>query len=377
MNLSDFDYLLPKELIAQYPSEKRDKSRLLVLHKDSGKIEHRIFEDIVEYFHEGDLLVLNDTRVIPAKLTGRKETGGKVEALILHAEGSRLKAAGNEHEALLKPSRGCRVGSKLIFGNGKLIAEITRVENGRRFLRFKSNGNFEEFLEKFGEMPLPPYIKRKGQYIDEERYQTVYASKNGAIAAPTAGLHFTKGILNALSKKGVDIDYVTLHVGYGTFTPVKCEDIRNHRMEKEYFEIEKGLIEKAMDRKGKVIAAGTTSCRVLETVFSDSPHFTPCPEPEPFEELTVPRTVPREVEARSEWFGVHLSPISGWTNLFIYQPYKFGIVDTLITNFHLPKTSLLMLVSAFCGRELLFNAYREAIKKRYRFYSYGDAMLVI
>lgn len=341
MKVSDFDYNLPKELIAQYPSEKRDESRLLVLHKDTGKIEHRIFKDIVGYLCEGDLVVLNDTKVIPAKLTGEKETGGRVEALILHAEGCRLKPVGNEHEVLLKPSRGCRVGTKLILGNGKMTAEIIRIENGRRFLRFKCNGNLEELLDKFGEMPLPPYIKRKEQHIDRERYQTIYASKKGAIAAPTAGLHFTKSILNALPKKGIDIDYVTLHVGYGTFRPVKCEDITNHRMEKEYFEIEKELVEKIKNKRGKVIAVGTTSCRVLESFFSKP------------------------------------SAYSSWTDFFIYPSYRFKIVDSLITNFHLPRTTLLMLVSAFCGRGLLFKAYHEAIKERYRFYSYGDAMLII
>ena len=343
MNLSDFDYNLPKELIAQYPSKNRDESRLLVLRKDTGKIEHRVFKDIIEYLHEWDLLVLNNTKVIPAKLTGRKETGGRVEALILFKG-----MVESEYEALLNPARGCVVGKKIIFANGAAEAEITAVKNGRRFLKFNSNGSMERLLEKIGEVPLPPYIKRKECHIDRERYQTIYASRDGAIAAPTAGLHFTTDILNALSKRGIDIDYVTLHVGYGTFSPVKCEDIRNHRMEREYFEIDKDVVENGRNKKGRVIAVGTTSCRVLETVFSVPSPFT----------LNPP-------------------PTFGWTDLFIYPPYKFRIVDALITNFHLPKTSLLMLVSAFCGRDLLFKAYREAIKEGYRFYSYGDAMLIL
>ena len=330
MKLSDFDYNLPKELIAQYPSGKRDSSRLLVLHRKTGKIEHKIFKDIVEYLSKGDLVLLNNTKVVPARLFGKKETGGKVEALLLG------KGSEGEHEVLLKPARGSRVGSKLIFGEGRLKAEISRVENGRRFLKFERNGNFEELLDEVGEMPLPPYIKRANIALDNERYQTVYASKKGAVAAPTAGLHFTKPLLSQIVSQGVDVDYITLHVGYGTFKPVKCEDITGHQMEKEYFEIEERVTEKLAYKGGRLVAVGTTTCRSLESL-----------------------------KAR------------GWTDLFIYPPYKFKAVDVLLTNFHLPRTTLLMLVSAFCGRELLSRAYREAIDKKYRFYSYGDAMLIL
>ena len=334
MKLSEFDYNLPKELIAQYPSEKRDESKLLVLHKDTGKIEHRIFKDVVEYFQDGDLLALNDTKVVPARLLGRKETGGKVDVLMLDA-GER-----GECEVLLKPSRGCKVGTRFIFGDGKLVARVARIDKGRRFLRFEGEGDIERLLEEVGKMPLPPYIKREPEDTDIERYQTIYASKKGAVAAPTAGLHFTKDILSQLSKKGVDIEYVTLHVGYGTFRPVKSEDITQHEMEKEYFEISKDVAEKLQSNNHRVIAVGTTTCRVLETIASGA-------------------------ECR------------GWTDLFVYPGYRFKAMDALLTNFHLPKTTLLMLVSAFCGKELLLKAYEEAIKEKYRFYSYGDAMMII
>ncbi|MDP2910962.1 MAG: tRNA preQ1(34) S-adenosylmethionine ribosyltransferase-isomerase QueA [Candidatus Omnitrophota bacterium] len=339
MKLSDFDYNLPKELIAQYPSEKRDESRLLVLNKDTGGIEHRIFRDIIEYVAPGDILVLNNTKVLPAQLMGKKETGGKVEALILNTgEGRRVKG---EYEALLKPARGCNIGSRILFGDGALKAEVTRIENGRRFLRFDCSGDLEEMLDKLGEMPLPPYIKRNVSDSDKERYQTVYASKKGAIAAPTAGLHFTKKLLGDIFEKGVNVEHVTLHVGYGTFKPVSVENIKEHKMEEEYFEIENEVIEKLKNKSGRTIAVGTTSARVLES------------------------------EAKPK------QSRKGWTDLFIYPGYEFKAVDVLLTNFHLPKTTLLMLVSAFCGRGLLFKAYEEAIREKYRFYSYGDAMLII
>ncbi|MBU1913143.1 MAG: tRNA preQ1(34) S-adenosylmethionine ribosyltransferase-isomerase QueA [Candidatus Omnitrophica bacterium] len=358
MKLSNFDYNLPKELIAQYPAEKRDGSRLLVLHKDTGEIEHRVFKDIIEYFNPGDLLILNNTKVLPAQIIGRKETGGKVEALVLNAgKGSGEKG---EYEVLLKPARGCNVGSKIIFGSGELNAEVARIENGRRFLKFDCNGNLQKVLNELGEMPLPPYIKREATDFDSERYQTVYAVKSGAVAAPTAGLHFTKKLLEDISKKGVGLEYVTLHVGYGTFKPVSSEYIKEHKMEKEYFEIDKAVADKLKDRKGKLVAVGTTSCRVLETTLRDGSRANR-------------KSVPQGT-------GLALAPepsLSGWTDLFIYPGYKFEIVDALLTNFHLPKTTLLMLVAAFCGRELLFKAYEEAIKEKYRFYSYGDAMLII
>ena len=362
MKLTDFDYNLPKELIAQYPSEAREESRLLVLHRETDKIEHRIFRDIVGYFNQGDLLVLNNTKVVPARLVGKKDTGGKVEALVLNPSPSpqnpelinKFRVLGRgckvrgECEVLLKPARGCKIGSKLIFGDGKLEAKVARIENGRRFLRFECNGDFEKLLDKFGKIPLPPYIKREPVGSDRDRYQTVYAKNKGAVAAPTAGLHFTKDILSQISRKGVDVDYVTLHVGYGTFKPVKVEDITAHKMEEEYFEIDKKVIEKLKNKKQRTIAVGTTTCRALETVFSEPSAFSLQP-----------------------------SAYHGWADLFIYPPREFKRVDALLTNFHLPRTTLLMLVSAFCGRELLMKAYEEAIRERYRFYSYGDAMLIV
>jgi S-adenosylmethionine:tRNA ribosyltransferase-isomerase len=334
MKLSDFYYDLPKELIAQYPAQKRDESRLLVLHKNTGIVEHRIFKDLAEYLNPEDILVLNNTKVVPARLWGKKETGGKVEALILN-----LIEKKSEYETLLKPARGCKIGSKIIFGEGELNAEVVRIENGRRFLKFSCNGNLNNMLDKLGEMPLPPYIKREALGSDIERYQTIYASKNGAVAAPTAGLHFTKELLGSISKKGIDVEYVTLHVGYGTFKPVKSEDIKEHKMEKEYFEIESKVKERLRHKKGKIIAVGTTSARVLESMNNGAE--------------------------------------KGWTELFIYPGYKFKAVEGLLTNFHLPKTTLLMLVAAFCGQDLMLKAYEEAIKEKYRFYSYGDAMLII
>jgi len=358
MKLSDFDYNLPKELIAQYPAKKRDESRLLVLYKDTGEIEHMVFKEIIKYLNPGDLVILNNTKVLPAQIIGRKETGGKVEALVLNAgEGSGEKG---EYEVLLKPAKGCNVGARIIFGNGELNAEIIRIENGRRFLRFDCNGNLEKALDKLGEMPLPPYIKREATDFDSERYQTVYAVKNGAVAAPTAGLHFTKKLLEDIAKKEVGIEYVTLHVGYGTFQPVISEYIKEHKMEKEYFEIEKAVADKLKNRKGRVIAVGTTSCRVLET-----------------KEIASLVSLARNDVNSGHCEAKPKQSHNAWTDLFIYPGYKFKAVSGLLTNFHLPKTTLLMLVAAFCGKELLFKAYEEAIKEKYRFYSYGDAMLIL
>ena len=316
-----------------------------------------IFRDIVEYLRKDDLLVLNNTKVVPARLYGKKETGGKVEVLLLGVAAKFTLPASREfrqsklcsYSVLIKPVRGIKIGTKLIFGNGELKAEVTRIENDRRFLRFECNGNFDRLLERLGEMPLPPYIKRRNVSSDKERYQTVYASEKGAVAAPTAGLHFTSDILSNIAEKEVDIEYVTLHVGYGTFKPVKCEDVKRHEMEKEYFEIEDEVIDKLKSRKNRTIAVGTTACRVLETVAA---------------ELALPDA--------KQALQLHY----GWTDLFIYPPYKFKAIDALLTNFHLPRTTLLMLVSAFCRRKLLLKAYEEAIEKKYRFYSYGDAMLI-
>ena len=410
MKLTDFDYNLPNELIAQYPSEAREESRLLVLHRETDKIEHRIFRDIVGYFNQGDLLVLNNTKVVPARLVGRKQSGGKIEALVLFGEGCPPAVAGevslasrrsqgplaervkDECEVLLKPARGCKIGSKLIFGDGELEAEVSMIENGRRFLRFECNGNFEELLDKFGKMPLPPYIKREPVDSDRDRYQTVYADKKGAVAAPTAGLHFTKDILSQISRKGVDVDYVTLHVGYGTFKPVKVEDITAHKMEEEYFEIDPELIKRLKNKKGRTVAVGTTTCRTLESLCH-------CEEPEAvargaatkqtrslkiasLRSQQAPQSQKRDClpSGKAAGFvpsGLAMTKNSGWTDLFIYPSFKFNAVDALLTNFHLPRTTLLMLVSAFCGRELLMKAYEEAIRERYRFYSYGDAMLIV
>ncbi|MFH1478998.1 MAG: tRNA preQ1(34) S-adenosylmethionine ribosyltransferase-isomerase QueA [Candidatus Omnitrophota bacterium] len=345
LKLSDFDYGLPKELIAQYPADKRDESRLLVLDRATGNISHRAFKDIIGYFREGDILVINNTKVVPSRLVGTKETGGKVEALILNNEGDLEKLS--EYETLLKPARGCRIGAKLFFDNGNLKAEITRIENGRRFLKFDGKKDLLKLLDEKGQMPLPPYIKREDEVSDRDRYQTIYASKIGAVAAPTAGLHFTKEVLANLSEKGVSLEELTLHVGYGTFKPVKEEDIARHKMEEEFFEVREGLVNRLNKRAARSIVVGTTTCRALETVGNK-----------------------KNINFVD---GIY----SGWTDKFIYPPYKFKNVDCLLTNFHLPKTTLLMLVSAFSGRELLFKAYKEAIKEKYRFYSYGDCMLII
>jgi len=389
MKLSDFDYNLPKGLIAQYPAEKRDESRMLVLHRDSGRIEHRIFKDLIEYLNPGDMLVANNTKVVPARLIGRKATGGKVEILVLDSarmfsQSARSNSNSNraeEYEVLVKPARGCKVGSKLVFEKGKLKAVVARVENGRRFLKFDCNGNLKIMLDRLGQMPLPPYIKRQANDFDINRYQTVYAVKDGAVAAPTAGLHFTKQLLADIAKKEVGIEYVTLHVGYGTFKPVSNENITEHKMEKEYFEIENKVIEKLNKKNRRVIAVGTTSARVLETkeIASLVSLGAESPETEPLGTKSLARN---DVES-GHCEAKPKQSYEGWTDLFIYPGYKFKAVDGLITNFHLPKTTLLMLVAAFCsvgavsGRPLLFKAYEEAIRERYRFYSYGDAMLIL
>ncbi|MFH1783122.1 MAG: tRNA preQ1(34) S-adenosylmethionine ribosyltransferase-isomerase QueA [Candidatus Omnitrophota bacterium] len=342
LKLSDFNYNLPKDLIAQYPKDRRDESRLLVLDRSSKKITHRSFKDILDYFNKGDILVVNNTKVIPSRLYGKKETGGKVEALILN-----VVTGDCEYETLLKPMRGLKIGSKIIFGDTKKTAEVSRIENGRGFLKFDEGEDILTLFNEFGEMPLPPYIKRSEENLDKERYQTVYASKEGAVAAPTAGLHFTKEVLSGISEKGVIKEELTLHVGYGTFKPVKSEDISSHKMEEEYFEARGDIIDRLRNRKTRSIAVGTTTCRALETIG---------------------------VEKN---FNLSDGVYNGWSDVFIYPPYKFKMVDSLLTNFHLPKTTLLMLVSALCGRDFLFKAYEEAIKEKYRFYSYGDAMLII
>lgn len=348
MKLSDFDYYLPKEFIAQYPLRRRDSSRLLVLDRNKAKVYHRKFPDILDYFNRGDCIVLNDTRVIPARLIGYKEESkGKVELLLLE------RGRGDIFRSLLKPSRRVKKGDRIIFGREELVGEIVddaSKANGIRMVHFHSSGNLKAMLARLGQIPLPPYIKRSPQLLDKRRYQTVYAKSEGSIAAPTAGLHFTPRLLEKLRLKGIKIVYLTLHVGYATFKPVTGEDIDTYHMGVEHFEISQKTARALNATRTcgkKIISVGTTTCRVLETV------------------------------AKSRSFSSPIFPQRGQTELFIYPPYEFKLTDNLLTNFHLPKTTLLMLVSAFCDKDILLSAYKEAVERRYRFYSYGDAMLVI
>ncbi|MCR4943190.1 MAG: tRNA preQ1(34) S-adenosylmethionine ribosyltransferase-isomerase QueA [Clostridium sp.] len=340
MKVTDFDFYLPEELIAQHPLEERDHSRLMVLDRETGEIEHKVFHDIIDYLNEGDTLVLNNTRVMPARLIGEKEnTGGKIEFLLLR------RVEKDRWECLAKPGKSARVGRKFTFGDGKLKAEVVDVlEDGNRIVEFTYEGIFEEVLDSLGEMPLPPYIHERLE--DKERYQTVYSKEEGSAAAPTAGLHFTKELLQKIKEKGVNIAYVTLHVGLGTFRPVKVETIENHDMHSEYYVLDEENAKIINDTKknGKrVISVGTTSTRTLETIGDEN----------------------GLVRAQS-----------GWTNIFIYPGYKFKVINNLITNFHLPESTLIMLVSALAGREHVLNAYNEAVKEKYRFFSFGDAMFI-
>ena len=339
MNKSDFDFYLPEELIAQTPLEKRDTSRLLHLNKQTGEIEHKHFYDIKQYLHEGDCLVLNDSRVLPARLIGSRPTGGAVELVLLKDLGD------NRWECLSRPGRKTKPGQELVFGNGELTAVVQEVTlGGNRIVKFSYEGIFLEILERLGKMPLPPYIKEELQ--DSERYQTVYSKELGSAAAPTAGLHFTKELLAEIEDMGVKICYVTLHVGLGTFRPVKADKIEDHEMHSEFCIVPDETAEtvNAVKRAGgRVIAVGTTSCRTLESFTTED--------------------------------GV-LQATSGWTNIFIYPGYKFKCIDALITNFHLPESTLIMLVSALAGREHILNAYNTAVKERYRFFSFGDAMMI-
>lgn len=340
MDLKDFNYDLPEELIAQDPLEDRSSSRLMVLHKDTGRIEHKIFRDIIDYLNPGDCLVINDTKVIPARLMGIKEdTGATIEVLLLK------RNADDVWECLVKPGKKARTGARIVFGEGLLVGEIVDViEDGNRMIKFHYEGIFEEILDKLGQMPLPPYITHKLQ--DKNRYQTVYARNEGSAAAPTAGLHFTKELLEKIKEKGVNVVSITLHVGLGTFRPVKVDKIEEHHMHTETFNISKeaaDTINRARAAGGRVIAVGTTSCRTLESAAAD--------------DGTIP--------ARS-----------GDTDIFIYPGYKFKAIDSLITNFHLPESTLIMLVSALAGRDNIMNAYETAVKERYRFFSFGDAMFI-
>ena len=340
MKVSDFDFYLPEELIAQHPLEKRDESRLMVLDKKTGEIEHKRFYDIIDYLNKGDTLVLNNTRVMPARLIGEKEnTGGKIEFLLLK------RVEGDKWECLAKPGKSAREGRRFTFGNGLLKAEVIEVlENGNRIVEFYYEGIFEQVLDSLGEMPLPPYIHEK--LDDKERYQTVYSKEEGSAAAPTAGLHFTKELLKKIQDKGVNIVYLTLHVGLGTFRPVKVEDIEKHNMHSEFYMLSKesaDIINETKKRGNRIISVGTTSTRTLETIGDEN--------------------------------GM-VKEQSGWTNIFIYPGYKFKVVDNLITNFHLPESTLIMLVSTLAGRENVMNAYNVAVKEKYRFFSFGDAMFI-
>ncbi len=339
MNKSDFDFYLPEELIAQTPLEKRDNSRLLHLDKNTGKIEHKHFYDIKQYIRPGDCLVLNDSRVLPARLIGTRPTGGAVELVLLKDLGD------NCWECLSRPGRKTKPGQELIFGNGELTAVVQDLtQGGNRIVKFDYKGIFLEILERLGKMPLPPYIKEELQ--DSERYQTVYSKELGSAAAPTAGLHFTKELLSEIEDMGVSICCVTLHVGLGTFRPVKAENIEDHDMHSEFCIIPEETAKTVNDTKkagGRVIAVGTTSCRTLESFTTDD--------------------------------GV-LQATSGWTNIFIYPGYTFKCIDALITNFHLPESTLIMLVSALAGREHILNAYKTAVIEKYRFFSFGDAMFI-
>jgi S-adenosylmethionine:tRNA ribosyltransferase-isomerase len=341
MRVADFDYLLPEELIAQEPAEPRDHSRLLVLHRDTGAIEEGIFRDILTYLKPGDLLVLNDTRVIPARLFGSREgTGAKIEVVLLN----RLDKF--RWEVLVRPGKKARVGARISFGQGELTARVLdTTEAGGRILNFEYQGVFEEILDRLGRMPLPPYITK--ELVDRERYQTVYARQEGSAAAPTAGLHFTPQLLEELKAQGVRLGWVLLHVGLGTFRPVKAENIDEHHMHKEYFEVSAEtaqLINTTKAEGGRIIAVGTTTTRTLESVVDEQGQ---------------------------------VKEGKGWTEIFIYPGRQFKVIDGLITNFHLPKSTLLMLVSALAGREQVLTAYELAIRKQYRFFSFGDAMLII
>ena len=340
MKTSDFFYELPPELIAQEPMAKRDESRLMVLDKNTGGIEHKHFYDIADMLRPGDALILNDTRVIPARLYGAKEgTGGAIEFLLL------TKHSLDTWEVILRPGRKAKPGARFVFGNGELKAEVIDIINdGNRLVRFEYEGVFENVLDRLGEMPLPPYITKKLE--DKNRYQTVYARHDGSAAAPTAGLHFTPELLKKIEEKGVNIGYVTLHVGLGTFRPVKAEEITDHKMHSESYilpEATAELINRTKAEGGRVISVGTTATRTLETAGMN---------------------------------GMPLKAASGWTDIFIYPGKEFHVIDALITNFHLPESTLIMLVSALAGRENVLNAYRTAVEERYRFFSFGDAMFI-
>jgi S-adenosylmethionine:tRNA ribosyltransferase-isomerase len=349
MKLSEFDFELPEELIANYPTENRDDARLMVIHRETGKIEHKIFKDVLDYFSEGDVMIMNNTRVFPARMYGNKEkTGAKIEVFLLRE----LNRESLLWDVLVDPARKIRIGNKLYFGeDDSLVAEVIDNTTSRgRTLRFLFDGPYEDFKAKItelGETPLPKYIKREVEPEDEERYQTIFAKVEGAVAAPTAGLHFSRQLLKRLELKGIDFAEVTLHVGLGTFRSVEVEDLTKHKMDSEQVIISQeasDMVNNAKRKKQRVCAIGTTAMRSIETSVS------------------------------TDGF---LKPYDGWTNKFIFPPYEFSIADSIITNFHTPLSTLLMMISAFAGHDLMMKAYKEAIKENYRFYSYGDAMLII
>ncbi|MDO4534212.1 MAG: tRNA preQ1(34) S-adenosylmethionine ribosyltransferase-isomerase QueA [Clostridium perfringens] len=340
MQVSDFDFYLPEELIAQHPLKERDSSRFMVLDRNTGEVEHKVFHDVLDYLVPGDTIVLNNTRVMPARLIGEKEeTGGKIEFLLLK------RIEGDKWECLAKPGKKAKIGATFTFGEGKLKAIVREIGlEGNRVIEFIYKGIFEEILDELGQMPLPPYIHEK--LDDKERYQTVYSKEKGSAAAPTAGLHFTEDLLQKIREKGVNIAFVTLHVGLGTFRPVKVDSIDDHIMHSEYYELDEEnakIINDTKERGHRVIAVGTTSTRTLETIGS------------------------KEGRVKAQ---------SGWTDIFIFPGYKFNIVDSLITNFHLPESTLIMLVSALAGKENIMNAYKKAVEEKYRFFSFGDSMFI-
>jgi len=339
MKLSDYNYELPEELIAQKPLEDRSSSRLMVIHRDTGEIEHRTFKDIIEYLNKWDCLVLNDSKVIPARLYGENEKKALVEFLLLK------RMDKDSWEVLCKPGKKAKIGSEFAFGNNKLKCRVMEItDQGNRIIKFEYSGVFEEILDELGEMPLPPYIHEKLE--DKNRYQTVYAKEEGSSAAPTAGFHFTNDLLDKIKEKGVELVFITLHVGLGTFRPVKVENIEEHHMHSEYYRLteeEADKINRCKKQGGRVIAVGTTSCRTLETIARNG-----------------------TIKAQS-----------GITDIFIYEGYEFKAIDGLITNFHIPESTLIMLVSAFYNRASILHAYEEAVKLKYRFYSFGDSMLIV
>ena len=348
MKLSNFDFKLPSELLAEYPSENRDEARLMVIHRDSGKIEHRLFKDLIDYFDEGDCMIINNTKVFPARMYGNKEkTGATIEVFLLRE----LNAEQRLWDVIVDPARKIRIGNKLFFGDDDLVAEVIDNTTSRgRTLRFLFDGSYEEFRAKLlalGHTPLPKYIKRAEEPMDQEYYQTIYAKNEGAVAAPTAGLHFSKQLMKRLEIKGVKFPEITLHVGLGTFNPVEVEDLSKHKMDSEQVIITPEacqMVNETIDQKKKVCAIGTTCMRAIESSISSDKR---------------------------------LNPYNSWTNKFIFPPYDFSIANCMVTNFHTPRSTLLMMISAFMGHDLMMEAYELAIKEKYKFYSYGDAMLIL